>query len=85
MIDAVNIAEIAQSARTVVDRQKLPVPPVKDRLKSDEAVAKDETSARSETQESAPTHQVQPVEPVQPAAAVTANAGGLGQIVDIVV
>ena len=85
MIEAVNIAEVVQSARTVVDRQKVSVPPVKERLKADEAVAKDETSARSETQESAPAHQVQPVEPVQPAAGVTANAGGLGQIVDIVV
>ncbi|MBT3361346.1 MAG: hypothetical protein HN403_17115 [Rhodospirillales bacterium] len=84
-MDAVNTAEVAQSARTVVERQKLSAAPVKDRLKTDEAVPKDETSARSDTQEAAPTQQVQPVEPVQPAAAVTASAGGLGQYVDMVV
>ncbi len=84
-MDVVNIAEVAQSARTVIDRQKLSLAPVKDRLKTDEAVAKDETTARSETQESAPTQQVQPVDPAQPSAAVTANASGLGQHVDMVV
>ncbi|MBL6945870.1 MAG: hypothetical protein ISR47_04460 [Rhodospirillales bacterium] len=84
-MDVVNIAQVAQSAKTIIDRQKLSLAPIKDRLKTDELVAKYETSARSETQETAPTQQVQPVEPVQPSAAVTANASGLGQRVDMAV